>query len=341
MPDQTSSRKAAIAAQAQGALQLQIAFIGIANGLFAGLAKEPGTAAALAGTTGNDAGYVRRWLDAAYAFDLVDCEADRFTLAVLGRAFLPDSPDSLMPFAVQSVLTAHVATRACEFMRTGERPGESVLAERPPILPWFGPMLEQQFGKLFEQDILPSITAFQNADTARGLVIDLGCGNGWYLRTLARHFAHIQGLGIDGFSENIQQAQSLAQRAGVGVRLQFSVADIYTFTSDRPADAITMTRALHHVWDQRDRVFDILHKHLTIGGAAVLWEPNWPAERAALRDPLRRVMAFQNLTEHVQGNHFLQAEEIATAARAAGLVPEIHLFAQGKEVVVVARKERA
>ncbi|HET9122708.1 MAG TPA: class I SAM-dependent methyltransferase [Acidiferrobacteraceae bacterium] len=339
MPEQKTSHKAAVSAQAQGALQLQIAFIGISNGLFAGLGATPQTAPALAQATGNDGGYVTRWLDAAYAFDLVDCDGDRFSLTPLGRAFLPDSTDSLMPFAVQSVLTAHMSTRASEFMRTGERPGESVLAERPPLLPWFGPMLEQQFLGLFEREILPRIDAFKEANAAQGLVIDLGCGNGWYLRAVARHFANLHGLGIDGFQENIRQAEKKAAQDGVSDRLQFSVADIYTFTTGRPAHAITMTRALHHVWDERERVFEILRAHLTVGGAAVLWEPNWPAQRQALRDPMRRVMAFQNLTEHVQGNHFLRAEEIAAAARAAGLTPSIHLFAADKEAVIVARKE--
>ena len=46
-------------------------------------------------------------------------------------------------------------------------------------------------------------------------------------------------------------------------------------------------------------------------------------------------MAFQNLTEHVQGNHFLHPEEIATALSEAGLHPEIFPF--GSDVVVVGR----
>ena len=36
----------------------------------------------------------------------------------------------------------HMAERAAELMRSGERPGEQVLSERQTILPWFGPMLE-------------------------------------------------------------------------------------------------------------------------------------------------------------------------------------------------------
>ena len=74
------------------------------------------------------------------------------------------------------------------------------------------------------------------------------------------------------------------------------------------------------------------------GGAAVIWEPDWPAERAELRKPQRRGLAFQNLTEHVQGNHLLGADEIAAAFVAESMAPEIFRFADGQEALIVARK---
>ena len=65
----------------------------------------------------------------------------------------------------------------------------------------------------------------------------------------------------------------------------------------------------------------------------------WPAERTVLRQPGRQGIAFQNLTEHVQGNHLLGAEEIAAAFAAEGFGPEIFLFSEGQEAVIVARKK--
>ncbi|MHB1914054.1 MAG: class I SAM-dependent methyltransferase [Acidiferrobacteraceae bacterium] len=322
----------------QHALTLDLAYIGIANGLFTALADKPMSARELALATGMDEGYVHRWCDAAYAFELLESGSEGFSLSELGAAFRVDTGDSLMPFAVQSILSAHMAERATEFMRSGNRPGESVLAERTTLLPWFGPMLEHQFGPLFEGKILPHLPIFAEADQARGLVIDLGCGNGWYLRTLARRYPHLRGVGLDGFEENVAQARERADQGRFGDRLRFTAGDIYQFRLDAPARVIVMNRALHHVWDQHEHVFRTLHDHLEPGGAAVIWEPNWPRARTALRQPTHRVMAFQNLSEHVQGNHFLEAEEIAEAARTAGLMPEIHLFLDDREAVIVARR---
>ena len=97
-----------------------------------------------------------------------------------------------------------------------------------------------------------------------------------------------------------------------------------------------MNRALHHVWDRRDNVFRILRDHLAPGGAAVIWEPAWPDDVSTLRShPRLRGMAFQNLAEHVQGNHFLKPEEIAEAFRRADMVPTIHRLFEDTEAIVV------
>ncbi|MHB1565404.1 MAG: class I SAM-dependent methyltransferase [Acidiferrobacter sp.] len=319
----------------QGAVRLSVAYIGVSGGLFAALDHVgPADAAALARAANRDIGYVQRWCDAAYAFELLDDTADGFALTAMGRAFLPTTIGTLMPFAVQEVLTAHMAERVVALMKTGERPGESVLAERESILPWFGPMLEAQFGPLFEKTIMPALPVYEDVALRQGLAIDLGCGNGWYLRRLARRFEGLRCLGIDGFDENIRQASAQAESEGLGARVRFEQGDIYAFHSPEAADIIALNRALHHVWDEKDKVFTILRDHLKPGGTAVIWEPYWPAQRSQLRAVGHRMMAFQNLTEHVQGNHFLQPAEIAAAFAAVGLNPTIHAFLDGREAVI-------
>ena len=110
---------------AQGSQSLAIAYIGVVNGLFAGL-KGLGKADAdrLASVARMDAAYVRRWCDAAYAFVYLEAEGDTFRLAESRAAWLPDAPGTLMPMAAQAMLNMHMAARAAALMRTGARPGE-------------------------------------------------------------------------------------------------------------------------------------------------------------------------------------------------------------------------
>lgn len=317
-------------------MTLHVAYVGIVNGLFDALEAHPDqTAAQLADATGTDLGYVTRWCDAAYAFELVDRQANAFVLTELGAQFRPEAPGTFMPMAVQTVLGAHMAERAAGLMRTGERPGEQVLAERQTILPWFGPMLERAFGPVFQNEIIDAVPAFRKVDDKAGLAVDLGCGNGWYLRALAQRCPHLRGVGLDGFDENIRQASEMASADGLAERLSFKQGDLHNFSVDEPVDLIAMNRALHHVWAEKHNVFRILGEHLAPGGAAVIWEPRWPDEPSTLREPRARGMAFQNLSEHVQGNHFLRPDEITTQMQKVGLQTSVHLFGEGHEAVIV------
>ncbi|MFO0568401.1 MAG: class I SAM-dependent methyltransferase [Polyangiaceae bacterium] len=324
----------------QGAGRLHVAYVGITNHLFDKL-SELGSAnpEALARAAERDPGYVLRWCDAAFAFELLDLDdTGAFRLSALGAQFRPDAPATLMPFAVGTILGAHMAERASGLMKSGERPGEKVLAEQETVLPWFGAMLEAQFGSFFEEQILRAVPAYADVDERGGLAVDLGCGNGWYLRRLVRRFPHLRGVGLDGFEENVRQARELAQRERLTERLEFRAGDLHHFSIDQEVDLLAMNRALHHVWTDKENVFRILSQHLRVGGWAVIWEPAWPRDRAALRAPGSRPMAFQNLAEHVQGNHFLRPDEIADELERAGFEAEVHLFAEGREAVVAGRK---
>ena len=199
-------------------------------------------------------------------------------------------------------------------------------------------MLEGNFSGLFEREICPGVPVFQEINQKGGRVVDLGCGNGWYLRALAIKCEKIKGVGLDGFSENIRQAQTMADRQHLSDRLTFQEGDIRTFAQQEPVDLIAMNRALHHVWDEKETVFAILRDHIRDTGAIVIWEPAWPKNITDLRTPGKRPLAVQNLGEHVQGNRLLTPEEISDQFLSVGMTAEIYLFSGGNEAVIVGRK---
>jgi 2-polyprenyl-3-methyl-5-hydroxy-6-metoxy-1,4-benzoquinol methylase len=322
-----------ILAMAQGALTLDLAFVGITGGVLAALEAPHGTVA-LAQRTSTDLGYVRRWCEAAYAFELLDRQGDAWVLTDKGRAFLPDAPGTMMPVAIQAVLSAHMSDHAVTGLRTGDRPGEEVLGERENIGRWFGPMLEAAFGPMFDAHVLPAVSAFSVLDRPDARVADLACGNGWYLRRLAAHFDGVTGVGLDGYAPNITDAVARAEAEGVSDRLSFAVTDVLHHVASEPYHLVAMNRALHHVWAHKEAVFARIAEDLVPGGAAVIWEPRWPDDVEDLRRPPLRPLAFQNLAEHVQGNHFLRPEEVCDGLADAGLEPAVHLLMEGREMVI-------
>jgi SAM-dependent methyltransferase len=320
--------------QAEGATQLNLAFIGVANGLFDALAAEAGSPEGLAARLGYDPAYLRRWCDAAYAFGLLDGEDDALHPSPMGALYRSGQPGWAM--AAGGALSAHMAERVAGLMRTGERPGEALLEEKASIAALFGPMLEQGFSPMLGGPVLRAVPVFQELLQNDALVIDLGCGNGWYLRVLAQRFPALRGLGIDGMAENIDGATASAEAAGLSARLRFLRGDVLSLGPTEPATLIAMNRALHHVWDRQSDVMAAIFDRLKPGGAAVIWEPAWPADPRSLRTEGRPGITWNNILEHAQGNHLLRPDEIAAAAAAAGLVPTIHPV--GFDVVVVARR---
>lgn len=168
------------------------------------------------------------------------------------------------------------------------------------------------------------------------MVVDLGRGNGWYLRTMAQRFPQLREVGLDGFAEHITQATKLAEQEDLGDRLTFLAGDSHQFTIGDSADLIAMNRALHNVWSEKEPVVRILHEHLLKpGGTAVIREPHWPQTRVAVREPGKNRMAVSNLFEDVQGNPLLRPAEIEAAFHHVGMDTTVYLFANGKEAVVV------
>jgi|RhiMethySRZTD1v2_1073278.scaffolds.fasta_scaffold235693_2 SAM-dependent methyltransferase len=80
---------------------------------------------------------------------------------------------------------------------------------------------------MFEQQILPNVPVYSEANKKSGVAVNLGCGNGWYLRQMAKRLPQLCGVGLDGFAENITQATQLARQEGLGDRLTFQVGDIH------------------------------------------------------------------------------------------------------------------
>lgn len=323
----------------KGNTMLNTAFIGIASGLFSALSESgKATAEELSRTANTDSGYTVRWCDAAFAVELLDEKDGVFSLSEKGSWFLKDAPGTFGAMPVQSVLGTHMAERIAGLIRTGEIVGEKILGERPSVLPLFGFMLEKSFQPLFEGKILSEIRLYSELNEKGGTVLDLGCGNGWYLTSILKKYPNLKGIGIDGFSENITEAEKIAQSNGLSSRLAFESGDIFDYKPDAPVQAIAMNRALHHVWDRKETVFRKFAEMLAPGGGAVIWEPRWPDSRQELRSPAKRMMAFQNMGEHAQGNHFLTPAEIEEQFRSVGMKAETSLFMDGNEAVVTGIK---
>jgi SAM-dependent methyltransferase len=82
-------------------------------------------------------------------------------------------------------------------------------------------------------------------------VLDLGCGEGTFLRSLCQAVPGVEGVGMDIAPESIEAARSKAAQAGLDGRLRFVVEDVAAWNGGPskagPIDAATIFFVMHEI----------------------------------------------------------------------------------------------
>lgn len=325
-------------------MALSVAYVGLFNGLFDALAGARGARPdALAAARGLDAGYVRRWCEAAYAFGFLREARGRYGLTPFAREALAAGGGA---FGGGQILRGIFAATIVGYnyalhMRDGARPGYGAMARFPEFAPVFGAMLEQVQRKTFFHEILPRVPAYAEVGRRGGAVLDLGCGNGWFLVALAQRFPGLSGVAVDFGEANISAAERKIREAGLQGRLTAQRADIVTYRPDRPFDLICLNQVVHDVWHRRGVILARARKALREGGRIALWDRPFPRSRRELRRPSRHFMVFLNLFEEMGGTRLLTEAEMRRGLREEGFAGvRAYRVDRGAQVVVVGQRAR-
>ena len=97
-------------------------------------------------------------------------------------------------------------------------------------------------------------------------VIDAGCGSGRLTSVLAERLPRGRIIAVDRSSNMVEEARR--RLASLGDRVTFTCADLTTFVSDVPADAVFSTATFHWLHDH-DQLFASIHRCLRPGGRLV------------------------------------------------------------------------
>ena len=224
-----------------------LCYIGDKLGLFKALAESgPVTTEQLAARTGLSERYLREWLNAMATAEYV--EFNPWTR----EYYLP--PEHALPLAEESfpyytggflemvVPTVSIAPKVAEAFRTGKGVPQSDYSpemfesiERGTA-PWYRTQLVQKW--------IPAMPQVEQKLQAGADVLDVGCGSGRAVITIAQAFPKCRVFGFDSHDGSIARAQRNAQQAGVADRVKFEVVDC--------------TRLPHNAFDFVT-TFDVVH----------------------------------------------------------------------------------
>jgi SAM-dependent methyltransferase len=232
----------------QGALGLMIS-LGHRAGLFDVLATlPPSTSEEIAARAGLNERYVREWLGAVVAGNIVDYEGGRYKLPSERAAFLTRAatPNNLAAFAQYLPLLGAIEDDVLDCFRKGggvpyERFGRfhDVMAEDSG---------QTVLGAL-ESHILPLVPGLRER-LERGIrVLDAGCGRGLALLRLAELFPRSSFLGLDLSAEALDYGRAEARRRGLA-NVSFERRDLSTFDVDAPPAAFDWVTTFDAIHDQ-------------------------------------------------------------------------------------------
>jgi len=240
---------------AAGAASLRMAYYGMRLGLFEAITKvERGLSLQeLAEATGLDKRYVRAWVRGALAGELLEYDAatDKLSMAPFMEALLLDDQD----FQYMAGLVSNNAVES----RLADRVGEAFRAgEGIPFAEYGQEMVEtiHAFSKAAYELFLPTVLLPELPEVAQrlrngGTILELGCGAGAGLVSLARAFPQCTVTGLDADATSIGLARDRIEAAGLAERVHAEEMRAEDLTSEDAFDFIYVQISLHEMDDPK------------------------------------------------------------------------------------------
>jgi ubiquinone/menaquinone biosynthesis C-methylase UbiE len=120
--------------------------------------------------------------------------------------------------------------------------------------------------------ILRLVTAKALSNQRGGRAIDIGCGGGRLVISIAKRHPLMEVVGLDLSDEMINLANRRASQVGLSKRVKFRIGDAERVPfPDESFDLVVSTLSLHH-WSKPERVFDEVARILIPGGKCALFD---------------------------------------------------------------------
>jgi len=231
-----------------GAMTSGLGFVGVKTGLFRAMAeKGPMTLQQVVAASALQSRYVEEWLKGMVCAGYLDYEpgADTYQLPE-EHAFLlaSEGTDHFMGglFCIAPILL-RVAPRVAEaFEKGGGVPFGDYGAD---CVEAFDLINRGQYEQRLAGHWLKSLPEVVRRLEAGGSVLDVGCGAGRVVLTLAKAFPRATVVGLDQDRESIRQANAAADAEGLGARARFLAHTIGALGPDEKFDLVTACDCVH------------------------------------------------------------------------------------------------
>ncbi len=280
---------------------------GLKAGLFRAIA-DAGTDGigedSLAQKLGFDARYVQVWCRAAYAFDLLDWDAQAgYRLAPHLDTLLLDPTDpQFIGGRIQFYAALYEDFRAFPtYLRTGE------VWPRSAHDPWLLEALKNTTKPdcvVLTEHVLPQAPETLARLEQGGTLLDIGAGGGYHATHYAKRFPKARVIGLEFDAPSVELAQRTLAEAGLSDRVEIRQGDANQLSEENMYDLVTMNIALHETGGPSEyrNVLRRVQRALKPGGTVLVSELPYPDEVSAYRtEPVYRALAGVQIHEALVG----------------------------------------
>jgi ubiquinone/menaquinone biosynthesis C-methylase UbiE len=240
---------------AAGAASLRMAYYGLKFGLFEAIAGAPGglTLDELTERSGLDARYLNAWARTALAGELLEYRpsSGRLTMAPFMEQLLLDDTDFQYSagLATSFAVESRLADRVGEAMRDGG--GIPFVDYGPEMVESIHAFSKAAYELFLPSVLLPAMPGLMQRLRSGGTILELGCGAGAGLISLARTFPECTVTGVDPDPTSIALARQRIEDAGLGEHVHAEEMRGEDLTSEDAFDFIYTQISLHEMDDAR------------------------------------------------------------------------------------------
>ena len=99
------------------------------------------------------------------------------------------------------------------------------------------------------------------ASAKQRVVLDVGCGAGWFVNTVAHHYG-LEAVGVDLCEPAVHRAQAVSERLGLKDKARYTCADLFKLQTSQLTRAnqfflVNSLGVLHHTHDCREALLNI------------------------------------------------------------------------------------
>jgi len=293
--------------------------IGRELGMWEYLVSRPGaTSAAAAGALRLDPFYTDVLCRTAFSAGLVDREGEGWAMAPHMDTLL-GSPGAT--FDLSHAARAHMAVGQdypsyVDRFRSGS--ASSYQDHDQAFMEVVAAAL-QSLPRIFTEAVLPQLPALDEQLERADRFLDVGCGAGWAVVTLAERYPRAEVIGVEIEETSAAMATRLIEERDMTDRCRIVHGDASQFSSNDEFDVATLFLVYHEIAPELKRkVLRSIHRVLRDGGTLLLFDEVMPTDDEGLRSMPSRFGALAQWYELTWGNVISTRDEVIDDCLAAG-----------------------